>query len=244
MGRESISQFNLVPPISHYPGIYLSSWERDVERLNKLLLESINQLRKLNQKYHSKADMLWLWSASSKAELPSFFSKYKKRGAIVAGMDFIKGIGIAANMEVKNIPGATSYLDTNLKNKLKYAQNYLRNCDIVFIHVNAADEEAHRHHIPNKIRAIERIDHEIVGPMLQFLNLNFPDDYRIAILIDHYTLISDGTHNETNVPFAVYGKLVQKDSASKFSEEEVNQVNHRFLLSYNFAKFILNESLW
>lgn len=27
MGRDSISQFNLVPPISHYPGIYLSSWE-------------------------------------------------------------------------------------------------------------------------------------------------------------------------------------------------------------------------
>ncbi len=209
------------------------------DMLNTMIHESINQFKELNKERNTNADSIWVWSSSSKPYLPSFYSRFRIKGAIVAGLDFMRGIGICAGMETKEIKGATGYLDTNMKEKLKYAKNFLRHNDLVFIHINAPDEASHEHSIKNKIKAIERIDSEIIGPLLEHLNREYPNSYRIAVLPDHSTYISDGKHGEEPVPFAISGRFVKKDNCKVFSEKEIALQNPVLLKSYDFLNYMI-----
>lgn len=208
--------------------------------LNKLVLQSIERIKEINKKVKSKADMIWLWSPSSAPKLPKFKDMFGIKGAIVAGLDFMRGIGISGGLETKEIKGATGYLDTNLKEKLKYAKNFLRSNDLVYVHVNAPDEEAHQHNIKNKILAIERIDKEVIGPLIEFLESEFKDNYRIAVLPDHYTLISNGKHTDNYVPYVVYGKGVPKDKVVEFNEKSIKG---NVIKSYEFMKLFLKKEI-
>lgn len=208
--------------------------------LNKLMLSSIDRIKEINKKLNSKASMIWLWSPSSTPKLPRFKDVCGLKGAIVAGLDFMRGIGIASHMEVKEIKGATGYLDTNLKEKLKYAKNFLRNNDLVYVHINAPDEESHQHNTKNKIKAIERIDKEIIGPLKEFLDEEFKDNYRMVVLPDHYTQICDGKHTDRNVPFVIYGKGVRKDDVQQFNEQTIKS---QLIKSYDLIKILLKKDV-
>jgi len=212
------------------------------EQLNKFMLESQKQIARINLKLKTKADMTWLWSPSSPPQLPSFFIKTGLHGAVVAGLDFMRGIATSANMQTKEIRGATGMLETNLKEKLKYAINFLRNNDLVYVHVNAPDEESHRKSIKTKIQAIENIENEIVKPLLDYLNKTYPDNFRLAILPDHYTLLKDGTHFDRAVPFLMYGSGIKKDEILSFSETEIEKYRgHSPLSGYEFMRAFTSQ---
>jgi 2,3-bisphosphoglycerate-independent phosphoglycerate mutase len=211
-----------------------------INKLNELLIDSIKQIKKLNKKFKTNADMIWLWSPSITPKIPSFYSKYGFNGAIVAGLDFLRGLGQAGRMESKEIRGATGYLDTNLKEKLKFAKNFLRNNDFVMIHYNATDEESHARNIDNKILAIERFDKEIVGPLIEHLNEYYSDNYRIAIMPDHYTLSTNGQHLDIPVPYLMYGKGIHKDKLSFFIEKDIKSVDT--LKNYNLIDELIQTN--
>jgi len=211
--------------------------------LNNFMLNTKEQLKVLNKKFNTSADMLFLWSPSSVPALSSFHRKFGIDGAIVAGLDFLKGIGIAARMAVKKTKGSTGYSDTNLKEKLKDAQNHLIHNDLVCIHINAPDEESHNGNIKGKVSIIEKIDKEIVGPMLKYLNEKFDDNYRVAVLPDHYTLLESGKHTEKPVPYLLYGRGIDKDGVEKFNEKEIEKNSKGIIKSYEFMDFLLGKGL-
>ncbi len=195
--------------------------KEEVEQLNQLMLNSIPQIDELNKEHQTKADMLWLWSPSFAPKLPSFYKRFEVEGAVVAGLDFMRGIAQAAKMEVREIPGANGYLNTNFQEKLKHAQHFLRNNDLVYIHINAPDEEGHARNPERKIKAIEKIDHEIVGPLYRHLAEEYGNNFRMAILSDHHTLLENGQHSDEPVPYLIYGKDVRTDQTDKYTEREV-----------------------
>ena len=215
--------------------------EKIVKKLNEIMINSIDQIKELNKKYKTSADMLWFWSPSDSPNLPSFEMKYSKRGSIVCGLDFMRGIGNASGMASKEIYGATGYLNTNLKEKLKYTKNYLRFNDFVFVHINAADEEAHLGNIKNKVKAVERVENEIVSPLLKYLNENYNHNFRIAILPDHYTLLSNGKHTDDPVPYLIYGKGIKKDNVNFYNEKIIEQNNIETIKSYDFMDILFKE---
>jgi 2,3-bisphosphoglycerate-independent phosphoglycerate mutase len=189
--------------------------------LKEFMHDSLRQVEELNKVHDTKASMFWLWSPSSPPDIPSFTSLFNIKGGIVSGMDFLRGIGSCAKMHAKEVPGATGYIDTNLKEKLKYAKNLLMYNDLVYVHVNAPDEESHAKNAKNKIKAIELVDKEVLGPLMQFMEDHFPNNYRIAVLPDHYTFVHDGKHGSQDIPYAVYGKDVHVDSVQKYSERDI-----------------------
>jgi len=194
-----------------------------MEPLRKALVESVEQLERANRELGSKADMIWLWSPSSPPTLPSFRDCFGVTGAVVCAMDFLKGIAVAAGLSTSHIPDANAYIDTNYRGKLVRAMEYIEGHDFVLVHVNAPDEEAHKRDVAGKIRAIELLDGEIVSPLLRHLDDRFPDNYRIAVTADHYTLLSDGTHTAHPVPLAWAGTAVEPDSATRFTEAEAGR---------------------
>jgi 2,3-bisphosphoglycerate-independent phosphoglycerate mutase len=162
------------------------------------------------------ANMIWLWGQGHRPSMPSFKEEYGLSGAVITGVDLIRGIATYLDWNIINVPGATGYLDTNYKAKAQYAIEAIDTHDMVLIHIEAPDEASHEGNIYEKIRAIENIDSKIVGPVYNALKKY--DEFRILVLPDHYTSIQEKTHTSDPVPFAVYGTDSVKKSKRSFTE--------------------------
>ncbi|MBQ0104617.1 MAG: cofactor-independent phosphoglycerate mutase [Armatimonadetes bacterium] len=149
------------------------------------------------------ANMIWFWAEGMLASFPTFYEKYNKKGAVVAAVDLIKGLGKMTGMDVPYIEGATGYIDTNYSNKAKTAEDMLEDHDFVMVHIEAPDEAGHAKMKDEKIKAIESIDKIILGGVIDKLK-EMGEDYRILIMPDHPTPLSTGAHDKTPVPFMLY----------------------------------------
>ncbi|RJP18423.1 MAG: cofactor-independent phosphoglycerate mutase [Deltaproteobacteria bacterium] len=145
---------------------------------------------------------VWLWGQGKAPRIPTFREKYGLTGSVVAAVDLIKGIGIYAGLRVIDVPGATGYIDTNYAGKAEYALRELERKDFVLIHVEAPDEAGHNGNTQDKIRAIERIDREMLSPLLS--RAREKGDLRILLLPDHPTPVAIRTHAQEPVPFVFY----------------------------------------
>lgn len=203
-----------------------TSWDDDIAiKIKKIMKEAkeflenheINKQRIADGK--KPANMIWLWGQGTSPKLPNFKEIYNLKGAVITGVDLLKGIGNFADLDVIDVPGATGFFDTDYKAKGEYAINALKNYDLIFIHVEAPDEAGHAHDVNEKVKSIENIDKYIVGPVLDSLE---SEDYKVVILPDHPTPISLGTHTRDDVPIIVYSTTISKsDNVKEFSEQEV-----------------------
>lgn len=168
------------------------------------------------------ATSIWLWGQGKKPNLSSFYDKYKLRGSVISAVDLAKGLGLCAGLKVIEVPGATGNVHTNFSGKAQAALNAFREGqDFVYLHVEAPDEAGHRGETGNKILSIEKIDSEILGPVLAELPKIDPE-FRILLLPDHPTPLTLKTHVPDPVPFIIY----PRESAShidRYDEETVRQ---------------------
>jgi proposed homoserine kinase len=148
---------------------------------------------------------IWLWGEGTKPAVFNFSEHYGVKGAVISAVDLLMGIGISAGMKIIKVEGATGNEHTNFKGKCEAAFNALtkENCDFVYIHVEAPDECGHRGDLKNKIYSIEKIDEEIVGPLLKKLSAA-NEEYSIMVLPDHPTPVALKTHTMDLVPFLLY----------------------------------------
>jgi hypothetical protein len=104
------------------------------------------------------ASNIWLWGQGRPAQLDSFEERFGLRGAVITGVDIIRGLGLGMGMELIPVEGATGYIDTNFAGKGRAAVEALDAYDIVLVHVEAADEAGHLGDAAEKVKALERID--------------------------------------------------------------------------------------
>ena len=145
---------------------------------------------------------IWLWGQGKPPRMRTFQEKYGLKGSVVAAVDLIRGIGVYAGLETVTVPGATGYIDTNFRGKAEHALRELDSKDFVLIHVEAPDEAGHNGNVPDKIRAIERIDEEMVGPILA--RARDKGDLTVLVMPDHPTPVAIRTHSQEPVPFVFY----------------------------------------
>ncbi len=169
------------------------------------------------QKGLRPANSIWLWGEGRKPALENFEAKYGKRCGVVSAVDLIKGIARCAGMESADVEGATGYLDTNFAGKAKAAMDLLDSgCDLVYIHLEAPDECGHRGEVQNKVKSIEEIDRQVLGPILEHLD-KF-GNYRVLILPDHPTPLEIKTHSSEPVPYLLYEKQTALGQNETFTE--------------------------
>jgi len=145
---------------------------------------------------------IWLWGQGKAPKMVPFRDRYGLSGSVVAAVDLIKGIGSYAGFRKVNVPGATGYTDTNFRGKGEHALRELEEQDFVLIHVEAPDEAGHNGDATTKVRTIERIDEEILGPLLE--RARSAGDLGILVLPDHPTPVEIRTHSQEPVPFVYY----------------------------------------
>lgn len=162
------------------------------------------------------ASQVWLWGQGKAPTIQPFREVYRRNGAIISAVDLVRGVGVLLGWHRIDVPGATGYLDTNYINKGKYAIEALGAFDLVCVHVEAPDEASHEGKAEEKVKALERIDQHIVGPLLEALPRY--GDYRILIEPDHRTTLRTRAHAYGAVPFAVAGTGITPDAATRYDE--------------------------
>lgn len=187
----------------------------------------------------SPADMIWLWGQGSRPKLKPFHKKFNVEGSLISAVDLVNGIGRLAELEIIDVPGATGYYDTDYTAKGKYAIDALKSKDFVYIHIEAPDEAGHNGDARAKMDAIEKIDQEILGQILNHYNTN--DDVRILILPDHPTPVSLRTHTSEPVCFMMFGKGIEPSGAESFDEATAQEFGLKFESGKELIKFFMTK---
>ena len=140
----------------------------------------------------------WFWGEGTAPAMPRFKDLYGLSGAVVGAVDLVRGIGMLAGFDVLDVPGATGDLDTDYGAKARAAVAALADHDVVWVHVEAPDEAGHMGDLTEKVRAIERVDAEVLAPILAAHE-------RPAVLVvpDHLTPLRTRTHAVGPVPFVI-----------------------------------------
>ena len=162
------------------------------------------------------ATHVWLWGQGRAPALPSFASRFQKRGAMITAVDLLRGLAALIGWDRIEVPGATGYLDTNYRGKGQAAIDALQKYDVVCVHVEATDEASHEGRVEEKIKALEAIDENIVRPIHAALEKQ--GDYRLMVMPDHPTPCETKKHSHGFVPFAVCGKGIVSDHAVSYDE--------------------------
>jgi 2,3-bisphosphoglycerate-independent phosphoglycerate mutase len=144
------------------------------------------------------ATSTWFWGEGRRPNLPRFKDLYGLSGAVVGAVDLVRGIGRLAGLDVIDVPGATGDLDTDYGAKARAAVAALDDHDLVWVHVEAPDEAAHMGDLSEKVRAIERVDAEVLAPIL-----SAPQRPAVMVLPDHHTWLTTRTHADPPVPFVI-----------------------------------------
>ena len=170
-------------------------------------------------------NMIWLWGQGTRPTLEPFTERYGLRGAVISAVNLVRGIGRLIGWEVVHVPGATGYTDTDYAAKGRYAVDALSEYDLVMVHVEAPDEASHDMDVQAKIRSIEAIDRDIVGPVMALRDEG--EELRVLVVPDHVTCVADGKHKHDPVPFAMWGAGIGARSGREYSEDEANATDTR-----------------
>jgi len=165
------------------------------------------------------ANSAWLWSPGKKPALPAFKDKWGLDATMISAVDLLRGIGVCAGMHIVLVDGATGNYKTNYEGKANAAIDAFKGGDdFVYIHVEGPDECGHRGEVENKVTAIEKIDHLILGPVEEYLR-NSGEDYKILVLPDHPTPLEIRTHSREAVPYFLYDSRKALPGVSSYSEK-------------------------
>ncbi|BAI80646.1 phosphoglycerate mutase [Deferribacter desulfuricans SSM1] len=207
---------------------------KNADFLNKIIKKSWELL----DGEFKEANSIWLWGEGKKPSLTPFEDKFGLKGAVIAAVDLIRGIGNLAKMTVIDVPGATGFIDTNFKGKAEYAIKALDDVDYVYIHVEAPDEAGHMGSIEEKLKAVENID-KIMLPII-INGLKKFGEYRLLITPDHPTPVEIRTHVAEPVPAIIWGSDIEPDKNIEYNEFIVP--SFEFKDGYKIGDFFIRRS--
>jgi 2,3-bisphosphoglycerate-independent phosphoglycerate mutase len=164
-------------------------------------------------------NLIWFWGGGKKPSMPTLKEKFGIKAAVISAVDLVKGLGCYAGMQIINVPGATGLANTNYEGKADAALKALENNDLIVVHVEAPDEAGHTQDTKLKVKTIEDLDKRLIGRILTGIK----EPYAIAILPDHPTPISIGTHSRDPVPFAIASPTIKPDKVERFDEASAKE---------------------
>lgn len=183
------------------------------------------------------ATQIWLWGQGKAPALRPFAEVYGKKGAILSAVDLVRGVGVLLGWTRIDVPGATGYLDTDYAAKGRYGVEALKTHDLVCVHVEAPDEASHEGKADEKVKALERIDEYIVGPLLAALPRH--GAWRMLVSPDHRTPLRTRAHSYGMVPFAVAGTGVSSGGQPSYDEVVAAASTLEFAQGHQLMKWFL-----
>lgn len=220
------------------------------ELLQRLIAESqvlfeqheINQVRRDLREL--PATHIWPWGQGQKPEIPSFMQRFGLKGAVITAVDLLAGIAAFIGWDRLDVPGQTSYHDTDYAAAGRYALEALEKYDIVCVHIEAPDEAGHAGDALTKVAAIEAIDRYVVGPILEGLKqYEGSGGWRVLYIPDHYTSVRTRRHEPVPPPFAMCGTNITALVSQRFSEANAQASGLHVRHGHELMEFFLRAGL-
>ncbi len=242
---EKLAKLAMVPPHDFVGEEIADKLEFDsfADEIKAIMIESKEALAnhpvnlKRIEEGKEPSNMVWFWGQGTMPDMPSMKDTYGLKGAVITGVDLIKGLGVCTGCTNLDVPGATAFFDTDYKAKGEYAVNALEDNDIVIVHIEAPDEAGHAKNLEEKVKGIENIDKHILAPLMEALPKY--GDFKIAVLPDHPTPIDVGTHTRDMVPIAIYSTKDEADDVLVYDEDSVKDGALGKLTGCNLLKLLL-----
>jgi 2,3-bisphosphoglycerate-independent phosphoglycerate mutase len=134
---------------------------------------------------------------------------------MICGPGAAAGVARLLGARVRIPAGATGERRTDLGAKRRAALEELARSQRVVVHVAAPDEAAHEHDPEGKVRTLEAIDAELVGPLAAAA---LHGGGRITVAPDHATDSHTGEHLSQPVPAVVAGEGVRASGPGRLAE--------------------------
>ncbi len=112
------------------------------------------------------ANCLWLWGQGRAILWPSLSERLKMSGVVVSQSDVHRGLGIMAGLEA--VDGAR-LAGADLRTQAAVALEELKKKDFAYVHVELPDAVVYGSDVAAKVKGIEAVDRELVGPLLEGL---------------------------------------------------------------------------
>jgi len=112
------------------------------------------------------ANCLWLWGQGRAILWPNLSERLKMSGVVVSQSDVHRGLGIMAGLEA--VAGAR-LAGADLRTQAAVALEELKKNDFAYVHVELPDEVVYGPDVAAKVKGIEAVDRELVGPLLDGL---------------------------------------------------------------------------
>ena len=186
-----------------------------------------------------KANSIWPWSPGYKPEMKTLLELYNlKSGAVISGVDLVRGIAVYAGLKVIEVEGITALYNTNYEGKAQAAIEALRTNDFVYLHIEASDEAGHEGDVDLKIKTIEYLDYRVVQPILEEV-ASWDEPVTIAILPDHPTPCAIKTHTNKPVPFVIYRTNEAGDAVQQYDEFACEKGSYGLLRGMEFMQTLI-----
>jgi len=167
-------------------------------------------------------------------------ARFGVTGAVVSAVDLIHGLGRYAGMTSLTVEGATGLFDTNYEGKAAAALDGLEDHDLVFVHVEGADEAGHARDLGLKIHCVESVDRRLLAPLRAGIEARgWPTVW--GVLADHLTPVERGDHVGEPVPVVVTDPELPADGVGRFTEEAVRDGALGALTGAGFIETLLRR---
>jgi 2,3-bisphosphoglycerate-independent phosphoglycerate mutase len=212
------------PVAAHRPTGKGAERARHVEERARALLAGHEVNRRRRAERRPPVTDIWLWGQGRPVPFESFAARFGPRGAVITGVDILRGFARLMGMAVIDVPGATGYLDTDYAGKGRAAVRALDDLDLIVVHVEAADESGHMGNSAEKVKALERIDEAVVAPLLD--RLRAAGEWRMLLAVDHPTPCTTKGHSAVPPLFAYAGTGVDAVERAPFHEAAAERGGH------------------
>ncbi|MBM4019820.1 MAG: cofactor-independent phosphoglycerate mutase [Planctomycetes bacterium] len=229
------------PLAKHLPKGKNASRLVDLMQASRAVLDEhpVNKVRR--DLGENPASQIWLWGQGQKPALRPFAERWGLRGAAIAAVDLVRGIALLVGWDVPKVEGATGYFDTNYAGKGRAAVEALADHDLVVVHVEASDEAGHNGDAREKVRALEAVDREIVGPLLAAMEAQ-GGPWRLMVAPDHETPLDLRTHARGPVPFAMIGTgLAPARPGGAFTEADAAKTGMHVAVGCELMEYFLKR---
>lgn len=182
----------------------------------KLLLQDheINQVRvDLGE---NPANMIWLWGQGQRPQFEKFVDLFGLTGAMVADVEFAKGISRIAGLTVVENPEPSMDETVKLEKMAKAALDVLRERDFVCLYLDNCDQASRTGNVKAKASALEAIDFFVLSRIKDYMEKNM--ETRVLITPGYSMPWQIKKQTRDIVPFVVAGKNIMADDIEKFSE--------------------------
>ncbi len=112
------------------------------------------------------ANCLWLWGEGRAIFWPSLSERFTMAGVVISQSDVHRGLGIMAGLEAVD---GSRLAGADLRTQAAVALEELAKNDFAYVHVELPDEVVYGSDVTAKVKAIETVDRELVGPLLEGL---------------------------------------------------------------------------